>query len=211
MIPLILLWEVCLIHLLRPIVCHQHDGVAGLVHTPQGGSGDERNPAPDMVNIPLFTGFHTSGVSSINTILSKESFFPGEVGLPCKRIHKNRRPSVFDRPTRRRPFVVGNHLLAGRLGSFVGQVGPKFRYFANIESLERKHADDDGFCGVKVLKFLCNSLYIEIYYIYIYSNFKLSSDIDVTKRGSPRTNRFWVNHTNSPSVSRFDHWTIFPC
>ena len=168
MIPLILLWEVCLIHLLRPIVCHQHDGVAGLVHTPQGGSGDERNPAPDMVNIPLFTGFHTSGVSSINTILSKESFFPGEVGLPCKRIHKNRRPSVFDRPTRRRPFVVGNHLLAGRLGSFVGQVGPKFRYFANIESLERKHADDDGFCGVKVLKFLCNSLYIEIYYIYIY-------------------------------------------
>jgi len=32
------------------------------VHTPQGGSGDERNPAPDMVNIPLFTGFYTSQV-----------------------------------------------------------------------------------------------------------------------------------------------------
>ena len=47
----------------------------------------------------------------------------------------------------------------------MGQVGPKFRYFANIESLERKHADDDGFGGVKVLKFLFNSLYM---YIYIY-------------------------------------------
>ena len=64
----------------------------------------------------------------------------------------------------------------------------------------RKHADDDCFCCVKILKCFFNCLYIYIYtyihthtythiyidiYIYIqytYSNFKLSSDIGITKR-----------------------------